>query len=230
MTRPLSLLFDLDGTLADNQQGILNSIRHALDAMGQPTPTAAALRGVVGPPLRQTFARLLPTAELTQVELAVSHYRERYRELGWAENALYPGIAQALAALAGTGHVLFVCTSKPRPFAVRILEHFGLASFFRGIYGPELDGRFDHKDQLLGHLLGVEGLDPKTCLMIGDREHDALAARAHGVAALGVLYGFGSAAELQAAGVMALVSHPAELPEAVRVWSERDECGPAPTP
>ncbi len=215
MTRPFALLFDLDGTLADNQRGIVNSIKHALEALGLPAPTAAELDGVVGPPLRQTFARLLPTADPARIELAVGHYRERYRERGWAENELYPGVAQALASFVQSGHTLFVCTSKPRLFATRILEHFGLARCFRGIYGPELDGRYDHKDELLGHLLNVEALDPKCCLMIGDREHDALAARAHGVASLGVLYGFGSAAELRAAGVAALVDSAAELPAAV---------------
>lgn len=221
MKRAFNLLFDLDGTLANNQRGIENSIGHALARLGHPAPTPAALEGVVGPPLRQTFARLLPAADVARVEVAVGLYRERYRELGWAENELYPGVDAALATLAQAGHALFVCTSKPRLFALRILEHFGLAKHFRGIYGPELDGRFDHKDELLGHLLRTEALAPEHCLMIGDREHDALAARAHGVAALGVLYGFGSAAELTAAGVAALVTSPGDLPEAVKAWGRR---------
>lgn len=209
------LLFDLDGTLSNNHRGISRSIAHALSRLGHPEPGPNALAGVVGPPLRQTFAKLLETENQSMIEQAVALYRERYREIGWAENALYPGIPESLQALAETGHTLYVCTSKPRLFATRIVEHFGLSRHFCGIYGPELDGRFDHKVELLGHLLGEEQLDPVRCLMIGDREHDAQAARAHGVAALGVLYGFGSAEELHAAGVVGMVADPADLPEAV---------------
>ncbi len=216
MNAPKSLLFDLDGTLTNNQPGIRRCISHALRRLGQPEPTPEALVGVVGPPLRQTFARLLNTTESTAVETAIGFYRERYHRSGWSENSVYEGVAEALERLRRSGHVLFVCTSKPRVFAVRILEHFALAGFFQGIHGPELDGRHDCKNALMSHLLAAEGLDPANCLMIGDREHDALAARANGVAALGVLYGFGTRAELEAAGVTLFAASAPDLPPAVR--------------
>jgi phosphoglycolate phosphatase len=215
VSTPRHLLFDLDGTLTNNHAGISRSIAFALGRLGCPEPGAEALRDAVGPPLRQTFGRLLGTAETAPIEQALRHYRERYATVGWTENEIYPGIAQALEELTSRGHVLFLCTSKPRVFAERILAHFQLAALFAGIYGPELDGRYDHKDALLGHILSQQELAPHSCLMIGDREHDALAARAHGVSALGVLYGFGTAEELLAAGAVALVAEAVELPAAI---------------
>jgi len=213
------LLFDLDGTLTNNHAGISRSIRHALEKLGHAAPHADALAGVVGPPLRLTFARLLATGDAQRIEAAIAHYRERYREFGWAENEVYEGVALALAELRDAGFRLFLCTSKPRVFAERILARFDLAQHFSAVYGPELDGRFDHKDELLAHLLAAEKLSAHECLMIGDREHDALAAKANGVQALGVLYGFGSREELETAGVIGVVEAAAEIPQAVGVWA-----------
>ena len=138
MTAP-DLLFDLDGTLTDNYTGIAASIRHALARLGADAPDDAALRRCVGPPLRATFARLLATDDVAAIERAIVHYRERFADVGWRENVPYPGIDEALAALGAAGARLFVCTAKPQPYAVRIVEHFGLARHFAGVYGADLD-------------------------------------------------------------------------------------------
>ena len=108
-----TILFDLDGTLSDNYVGISRSIRHALERMGAPAPAATELRTCVGPPLRESFARLIPGVDASGIELAIGHYRERYRDVGWRENVAYEGVAEALASLAARGSRLLVCTSKP---------------------------------------------------------------------------------------------------------------------
>ncbi|HVO89738.1 MAG TPA: HAD hydrolase-like protein, partial [Casimicrobiaceae bacterium] len=108
-----TLLFDLDGTLSDNRPGICASIRHACVRLGRESPDDAVLHGCVGPPLRETFARLLG-ADHAMVERAIEHYRERFATLGWSENEVYPGIADMLARLREAEHALYVCTSKPR--------------------------------------------------------------------------------------------------------------------
>jgi phosphoglycolate phosphatase len=204
-----NLLFDLDGTLTDNYAGISASIRHALAQLAAPAPDDAQMRQYVGPPLRATFASLLDTEERETIECAIGHYRERFAAVGWRENVAYEGIEAALAGLRESGARLFVCTAKPRVFAARIVAHFGFDAHFAGIYGAELDGRYDDKSRLLAHLIEREGLDVQRTTMIGDRHHDIRAARANGVRAVGVLWGYGSATEL--ADADAIVETPADL-------------------
>lgn len=216
-----TLLVDLDGTLTDNFAGISRSIRHALDRLGADIPAEGDLKTCVGPPLRVSFARLLGTRDGARIERAIELYRERYTTLGWAENVVYDGIAPLLDALAADGHRLFLCTSKPQPFAERIARRFDLAPWFAGIYGADLNGALDDKAALVAHLIAREDLDARDCVMIGDREHDVRAAKANGAAAIGVLWGYGSQAELEAAGVDAIVGTPGELPRAVTALARR---------
>jgi len=209
------LLFDLDGTLTDNYEGISRCVIHALEAMGCARPDDLVLRGCVGPPLRHSFARLLATDDRERIESAITIYRERYATHGWRENIVYPGIADALSALTAGGNRLFVCTSKPQPYAERIVARFGLASHILGVYGPGLDGRLDDKQDLMATLLASEKIPLDRCAMIGDRSQDMIAARANNVAALGVLWGYGTREELLGAGAQALVTRPEELPAAL---------------
>jgi len=211
---PEHLLFDLDGTLTDNFDGISRSILYALAAMGAVLPNRADLRSCVGPPLRGSFARLLATDDPAQIERAVSHYRVRYAETGWRENVVCEGMAEVVAALA-CGATLHVCTSKPQPFAERIVAHFGLAPHFASIFGSDLAGALDDKAKLVAHLLARQGLDPDDCAMIGDREHDVHAAHANGVRAVGVLWGYGPRTELERAGADAVVEAPSALATAL---------------
>ena len=211
-----TILFDLDGTLTDPYEGITCSIRHALVALGVEAPPQPALRWCIGPPLRVSFPKLLGTDDVTRVEAAVTAYRERYGSIGLFENVRYEGVPEMLRALRDEGRRLFVATSKPRVVAERIVAHFELAPHFERVYGAELDGRFDHKDALIAHLLHTEKLAPERVLMVGDREHDVRGARANGVRALGVTYGYGSHAELTEAGAAATVDHPAAVLSAVR--------------
>ena len=205
--RPVVLL-DLDGTLSDNFEGIARSIRHALARLGAPDPGDAVLRGCVGPPLRESFSRLIDNACASTVEQAIDAYRERYAVLGWRENAAYPGVHDALDALASARVRLFVCTSKPEVFATRIVAHLGFHGVER-VYGADLAGGLDDKSKLLAHAIASERLDPTRCIMVGDRHHDVLAAQANGVRAVGVLWGYGSREEL--GGAQRLLDAPADL-------------------
>ncbi len=212
---PHALLIDLDGMVTDNYEGIARSLRHALGLLGIADPGAAALRRCVGPPLRTSLAELLATDDMALIERALSHYRERYAEIGWRENVVYPGMAATLTRLAAAGSTLHLCTSKPQRYAERIVAHFGLAPHFAGIYGVDLAGTLDDKAALIARLLAREGLAANDCVMIGDREHDIHAARANGARALAVLWGYGSRAELEAAGPDAIVASPEALPSAL---------------
>jgi phosphoglycolate phosphatase len=209
---PSTILLDLDGTLIDPAVGILGCYRQVLEALGRPVSPDEDLRWVIGPPSRVSFVRLL--GEGADVEGAVRLYRARYAERGMFEAAVYPGIVAALASLRERGRRLLICTSKARPFAERILEHFGLAPYLAGVYGAELDGRFDDKAELIAHLLETEGVAAENACMVGDREYDILAATRHGMASIGVLWGYGDEAELRRAGATALITSPGELPDA----------------
>jgi phosphoglycolate phosphatase len=207
------LLVDLDGTLTDNLEGITRSIRHALRELGAPEPGDSALLPCVGPPLRASFARLLGTADRTIVERALALYRERYADVGWQENVVYEGADTAFARLAERGETLYLCTSKPVPYAEKIVARFGFGRFLNGVYGADLGGALDDKAALVADLVAREGLDPRRCTMIGDREHDVRAAHANDMRAIGVLWGYGSPAELAVAD--ALVTHPDEIAAAL---------------
>jgi len=215
------LLVDLDGTLTDNFLGISRSIRHALTALDAPVPDDALLRTCVGPPLRHTFSRLLDTDDPARIELAIGHYRERYGDLGWQENEVYAGIAAVVAGLAAGRYTLFLCTSKPQPYAERIVARFGFLPHLAGVYGADLAGALDDKAKLVAHVAEREALDPRACVMIGDREHDVRAARANAARSIGVLWGYGSREELTDAGVDALVARPSELVHALESLADR---------
>ena len=216
-----ALLVDLDGTLTDNFEGISRSILHALDRLGAQAPALGALRSCVGPPLRSSFSRLLATDDPARIELAIGHYRERYAQTGWRENVLYDGIPTTVAELARTGATLVLCTSKPQPYAERIVAHFGLAPHFVAVHGADLEGTLDDKATLVARLLECEGLDARRCTMIGDREHDVRAAHANGVRAIGVLWGYGSRDELVHAGADALAPTPEALPRTLASLAQR---------
>ncbi|MFN8062881.1 MAG: HAD hydrolase-like protein [Vicinamibacterales bacterium] len=205
-----SLAFDLDGTLTNPSEGITRSIAFALTELGITAPPLASLERYIGPPLRVAFPDLLQTDDVELVERAVALYRTRYRNIGLFENVVYPGVPEMLADLAST-RPLFVATSKPVDFAERILRHFGLDRHFTRIFGSQLDGRHDDKGDLLEHVLSELALPPASLVMIGDREHDILAARRHGMPTIGVTYGFGSTAELVAAGADRLAESPDDV-------------------
>jgi phosphoglycolate phosphatase len=203
-----TLLFDLDGTLTDPKEGITACIQHALTCLGRIAPSADELEWCIGPPLQSSFGRLLADASPALAWEAVRLYRERYTRQGIFECSPYPGVPEMLGALRADGSHLFVATSKPTPFARRVLEHFGLSGLFVEIYGSELDGTRSDKTELIAHLLGERGIDGARTAMIGDREHDMVAAQANGVLPLGVSYGYGSVEELEGAGARKILDHP----------------------
>jgi len=214
--RALSLFFDLDGTLSDPSEGITRSVQYALQCLGRPYPSRSELTRYIGPPLRWTFPRLLDTDDKDLVETAVNYYRQRYEDVGLFENEVYPGIPELLRRLRDDGYPLYVVTAKPRVYADRIIRHFELDPFFVEVYGPELDGRFDEKRELVGFILHQRSLDPGRTVMIGDRASDIESGRAHGTLAIGVTYGFGTVDEITAAKPDHICHSPSEIDPAVR--------------
>lgn len=205
-----TVFFDLDGTLTDPKEGITRSIQYALERLSAPVPETDELLWCIGPPLRASLAQLLNDDDDAAGE-ALALYRERFTDTGLYENAIYAGIPEVLKKLKGQGKRLFVATSKPHVYAERIVEHFGLGECFEIVFGSELDGTRAEKTDLLQYAVAHTGTDPADAVMIGDRKHDMLGARNNDLYCIGVLYGYGSEAELQAAGAQQLASTPTEL-------------------
>jgi phosphoglycolate phosphatase len=215
----MNILMDLDGTLTDPREGIVACIRHALEGVGHECPPDSEMLSYIGPPLHDSFGMLFGAGEAKKIARAIELYRERFSTVGMFENGVYPGIPEALAALQAPGVRLFVATSKPRIYAERIVEHYGLARYFGRVYGAELDGTRSKKADLIAHVLSTEALTPQETCMVGDRMHDMTGARANGVLPIGVLWGYGSREELLAAGAALLCEQPSNLatiPETMR--------------
>jgi phosphoglycolate phosphatase len=207
-----NILFDLDGTLTDPQPGITRSIQYALEKLGKPVPVVDDLLWCIGPPLQASLRKMLgPDAD--KAETALSIYRERFKEVGKFENKVYPGIPETLTGLNQIGFNLFVATSKPYIFTNEIMAHFGLLHFFKKVYGSELDGGLADKGELIAFILKKEGLPAKNTMMVGDRSHDIIGAKKHGVYSLGITYGYGTKEELVRAGADYIVDSPQEIME-----------------
>jgi phosphoglycolate phosphatase len=205
------LFFDLDGTLTDSHDGIVRCINHALKDAGLTERTASDLRPFLGPPLRESFASLLDTTDDIRVERAMRAYRSRFETIGMFENAVYPGIREALDTLSARGFHLHVVTAKPAVYARRILEHFKLDARFESINGPELGSRGYNKVSLIRETLAATGAVAGSTAMIGDRGEDVAGARANSVYAIAVTWGYGGLAELEAEGPHAIVASPGAL-------------------
>jgi phosphoglycolate phosphatase len=206
-----SILLDLDGTLVDSQPGILSSCRAALRALGHVPEPELDLSAIIGPPIEDIMRLLLEPYADDRVTEAVAAYRADYGRTGLFDSLPYSGIAQALAEMRQSGARLYLATSKRTMFAQTILEHLDLAAFFDGIYGSEPGGALDHKAELISHIIEHQALTQNYCVMVGDRRFDVTGAHANKIRALGVLWGYGTRAELEAAGADDLVAEPVSL-------------------
>lgn len=203
------ILFDLDGTLTESGPGIMKAAQYALRAYGIEKPWQE-LSYFVGPPLSETFAAFVPEPEIPGI---IAKFREYYQKDGWLDNAPYPGVREMLDALRAGGKRLMVATSKLDRLAVQVLAHFDLLSRFEAVCGaPEGDPAAAQKASIVRAALAKAGCTgPGRAVMVGDRKYDITGGHHAGLAAIGVLYGYGSREELTQAGADAL----AETPEAL---------------
>ncbi|WP_166845167.1 HAD hydrolase-like protein [Isoptericola sp. BMS4] len=221
MTRPEPLvLLDLDGTLMDSAPGIVAGVRHAYATLGVPVPDDATLRSFVGPPITDSFpAHGVPPE---RVDEAVRAYREVYASGGMYDNRVFDGVPEALRALRDAGCGLAVATSKPEVYARPICDRFGLSALVDAVFGAPVDEATSTKADVVAKALAALGRPPSPVdaadgpvIMVGDREHDVHGAAAHGIACLGVTWGYAGDGELTAAGAVALVDDVADLAGAV---------------
>ncbi len=208
------IFFDLDGTLTDSGPGIVNSVAYALRKLGVEPPEPEQLRPFIGPPLLWSFAHFYGFDE-GKCREAVRLYREYFTAGGMFENSVYPGIPEAMEKLRSAGFRLAVATSKPEEFSQKIIAHFGLDKYFEAVCGASMDETRTEKAEVIRYALDSLGVSPEESLMVGDREHDVLGAKAVGLPCLGALWGYGGRKELTDAGASALVETPEEMAELI---------------
>ena len=207
--------FDLDGTLTDSAEGIVNSVIYAMSTYGIEETDRDALKSFVGPPLTDSFMRRYGFSK-EKAEEALSRFRVRFTKIGIFENSLYEGIPEVLAKIKARGDRVILATSKPEVFARRILDHFDLTRFFDHICGANLeeDTRVE-KEEVLLYALETSGADPRDSYMIGDRKYDMESGKKLGLSTIGVLYGYGTREELSLAGADVIYETVEELKEAL---------------
>lgn len=197
------ILFDLDGTLTESGEGIINCVQYALEKLGKKEEHPENLQCFIGPPLKEQFMKYAGLSE-KEGEKAVVYYRERYTTTGIFENRLYPKIPELLELLKINNKILAVASSKPEVYVKQILEHFQIADYFTAIVGSELDGRRTEKAEVIEEALRRMHLEEERdkVLMVGDRSHDVQGAISCGLQCIGVAYGYGSREELEKAGAV----------------------------
>lgn len=197
------ILFDLDGTLTESGEGIINCVQYALEKLGKKEEHPENLQCFIGPPLKEQFMKYAGLSE-EEAEQAVVYYRERYTTKGMFENCLYPKVPELLELLKINDKILGVASSKPEVYVKQILEHFQIADYFTAIVGSELDGRRTEKAEVIEEALRRMHLEEERdkVLMVGDRSHDVQGAISCGLQCIGVAYGYGSREELEKAGAV----------------------------
>lgn len=191
-----NILFDLDGTLTDSKEGIVNSFIYALKQYDIEVKDREDLNVCIGPPLQDSFENVFGFST-PKARDAIAKYREYYSDKGMLENAVYPNICEMLETLKKGGKRLFVATSKPEKFTYLILEHFDLLKYFEFVSGASNDDRFCKKGDIIRRVIETYNLNLEETIMVGDRLHDMVGAKENGIAAMGVLYGYGTIEEFE---------------------------------
>ncbi|MFZ1062358.1 MAG: HAD hydrolase-like protein [Acidimicrobiales bacterium] len=208
---PEYVIFDLDGTLADSQEGILYSFRLTLDELGI-ARSDDELRGLIGPPLEDSFRTL--GIEADALGPTIDRYRDFYAESGVRRARLYEGVAETLRVLDESEVLMGVATAKRVDFAHEMLEFLGVSSYFRIVAGVSFDDSLTTKKQVVNQVL--EFFQPprrRRVWMVGDRHQDVLASIFHGIVPIGVLWGYGSRDELDTSGAEYIIDDPRDLLE-----------------
>lgn len=217
---PDTVLFDLDGTLVDSASGIIGSLLAAFDELGLVEERAAVGTHLLGPPLYTTLPRILGDDEVAA--RAVEGYRRHYAATGVYDCDPYPGIDDLLRGLAGSGVRVALATSKAEVYADRIIAHHGWGDLFEVVTGDTLDAARPTKADVVGEALRRLGSPaPRRPVMVGDRSHDVVGSRTHGVDCLGVSWGYAQPGELAQAGARKVIDSVADLGAALGVAISR---------
>lgn len=211
---PRLFIFDLDGTLVDSERGIVSSFNHALVvAAGVRALPRARIAPLIGLPLAQMFAAVLPASLHDRIPICIETYRDHYARTAIPASRLFPGTRATLRALRRSDRVLIVATSKLTHVAEATLNATSLRPLFAHVLG--VDAVTEHKPHpaLVLRALELTDTPPEAAVVVGDTTYDVLMARSAGVHAIAVTHGVHAGIDLRAAGAAVLIdSLPQLLP------------------
>ena len=206
-----NVFFDLDGTITDSREGIINGFEYALNYFGIKVEDRKYLEKFIGPSLANSFKKEYGFNE-EQVAVAIAKYREYYSVIGLKESSLYNGIKELIIELANNGKNVILATAKPETYSTKILENYNIKQYFKFISGATLDGSRGEKGDIIKYALdNLKPINLDECIMIGDRHHDIEGAKENNMKSIGVTYGFGSEEELKTAGANYIAHNAEEL-------------------
>ncbi|MBR0278267.1 MAG: HAD hydrolase-like protein [Clostridia bacterium] len=198
-----TLLFDLDGTVIDSFEGVINSVKYSLNKLNAPIPDSEKLKKYVGPPLTESYMKF-NGFDRKKAEDAIEIYREYYTEKGIYETRLYDGMYSLLEDLHKAGYEIILATSKPEKYAVKILENLCILKFFSKVCGcPMKEAGVTKIDIMNLAIKNAKTKNKSEIIMIGDTTYDINGAEYFKIDSVGVLYGAGSAEELSDATYIA---------------------------
>jgi phosphoglycolate phosphatase len=200
--------FDLDGTVSDSGEGIVNAITYAEEKLKYTPVSLEDKRSCIGPPLARSFMRLYGLS-FEDAEHMINVYREYYTVKGIYENVMYEGIKELFEHLTLSGWELRICSAKPTGMVETVLKHFDVYKYFTSLTGAEMHGDYPGKAVLIKNI--IEREKPEKAVMIGDRRDDIEGGKANNIASIGVLWGYGSEEELKNAGATHIVSTSREI-------------------
>lgn len=194
------ILFDLDGTIVDSHSGIFNCFKYALTCLGREIPSDEFLRKCVGPPLDYSFRNFFSLSE-EEAREGVKRYRERYAVKGVFECELIGGAAECIETLFQNGYKILLATSKPEPFAVKILERFDLMKYFTAVCGSDFEVRLKTKTDVVEEVLTrADAKNKEEIVIVGDRKYDVIGGKNAGIHTVAVRVGFAERGELEESG------------------------------
>lgn len=212
-----AILFDLDGTLVDTAPDLAGALNYVLTLEGRPAIDLAAVRSLVGDGARALIEKGMAVtgvpATPQQLDRRFADFIDYYGVHIADESRAFPDVAETVAALA-RGARLAVCTNKPEALSIRLLDKLDLAAPFGAVVGGDsLAVRKPHPGHVLGTLerLGIAAAD---AIMIGDSHNDVASARAAGIPAIVVSFGY-TAVPPHELGADRVIDSFAELPAAL---------------
>lgn len=211
-----NVLFDLDGTVSDSQEGVIGCYQYTIGKLSRYRYEDKEIKKMIGTPLRGMLSSLLRSDDKEFISEAVRLYREKYAEIGIIGNKAFPGITELLVALQRESYRVFLVTMKNRYDAEKIIKFLGYENFFTGIYGPDLEGHPDHKAPLIKTVINEHGLAPDETVMVGDRKEDIIAGKSNRTFTIGITYGYGSKDEISDSAPDRICNTPDEILKAIK--------------
>ncbi len=189
-----NIIFDLDGTITDSYEGIVNAVKFSLEKINFKYDETKLI-SFIGPPLKDSYMEL--GFSETESKERIEDFRDYYFEKGMKKMRLYDGVEDTIKNLHDAGYKIYLATSKVESSAKKILSDNGLLKYFSYVAGATMDQSRVEKEDVIAYLLNKTGIKAEESIMIGDRHHDIEGAKMNNIKAIAAEYGFGNKEEYE---------------------------------